>query len=378
MTGWRFLVRVLIKAAVLFVLANLIFALLPHPVESLGRLSLYNVVLPGRERLPYGENSAQSYNLTMNSLPAMFASQELARPKAADEYRVLLMGDSSVWGWLLENEDTYAANVNALGLTAADGSRIVTYNVGYPEVSGMKDLLLLDYALQRYQPDAVVWVITMATIRYGQQLRPAVVLNNAPRARRLIENYDLTLDADDSGFVNPDFLGRTIVGQRRALADWLRLQTYGFSWAATGIDQYIPAEYDLRTSDFEADDLMWDDRDPFTITRDDLAFDVLDAGARRAADAGVPILFVNEPIYVSSGQNSDIRYNVFYARWAYDQFRPLMQDWMDERGYAYRDWWDRIAPDEFTDSPIHLTAVGSRQLSVWLGDEIVALSSSVE
>jgi hypothetical protein len=375
MMGWRFLLRVVIKTAVLFVLANLVFALL-NPIDALGSVSLYNVVVPGRERLPYGENSAQSYNLTMNSLSAMFSSQVVARPKAADEYRVLLMGDSSVWGWLLENADTYAANVNVLGLTVPDGRRIVAYNVGYPEISATKDLVLLDYALQHYDPDAVVWLVTLMSIQPSQQLRPAVVLNNAPQARDLIARYDLTLDPNDPGFVDPDLLGRTIVGQRRALADWLRLQTYGFSWAATGIDQYIPAEYDLRTSDFEDDDLTWDDRDPFTITRADLAFDVLDAGAKRAGEAGVPLLFVNEPIYISSGRNSDLRYNVFYPRWAYDQFRPLAQDWMDERGYLYRDWWDRIAPDEFTDSPIHLTPAGSRQLSVWLGDEILALSSS--
>ncbi|MFN8450525.1 MAG: hypothetical protein U0521_18550 [Anaerolineae bacterium] len=39
----------------LFVVCNLVFALL-DPVEALGRVSLYNVVVPGRERLPYGEN----------------------------------------------------------------------------------------------------------------------------------------------------------------------------------------------------------------------------------------------------------------------------------------------------------------------------------
>jgi hypothetical protein len=59
----------------------------------------------------------------------------------------------------------------------------------------------------------------------------------------------LNLDPSDPRFVAPDFLGKTIVGQRRNLADWLRLQALGFSWAATGIDQAIPAEIKLRQSD---------------------------------------------------------------------------------------------------------------------------------
>ncbi len=99
--GWRFLLRVIVKAAILFVLANLIFALL-DPLETLGRnVSLYNVVLPGRERLPYGENPAESYNLNLYNVPALFAAHEIARAKPADEYRVLLIGDSSTWGWFL-------------------------------------------------------------------------------------------------------------------------------------------------------------------------------------------------------------------------------------------------------------------------------------
>ena len=61
------------------------------------------------------------------------------------------------------------------------------------------------------------------------------------------------LDPDDADLNDPDFLGRTIIGQRRALADLLRLQIYGFSWAATGIDQAVPEEIPLRADDLEPD-----------------------------------------------------------------------------------------------------------------------------
>ena len=90
---WPTLGRIALKALLLFALVNAAFAL-TRPLDALGRLSLYNALFPGRARLPYGEAPAEDYNLTLNNLPAMFAAHELARPKAADEFRVLLLGDS--------------------------------------------------------------------------------------------------------------------------------------------------------------------------------------------------------------------------------------------------------------------------------------------
>ena len=77
---WLVILRVLIITVLLFAACNVIFAVL-NPLEALGRVSLYNTVLPGRERLPYGEDSAKSYNLSTYNLPAMFASHVIAQPK---------------------------------------------------------------------------------------------------------------------------------------------------------------------------------------------------------------------------------------------------------------------------------------------------------
>ncbi|MCZ7670394.1 MAG: hypothetical protein M5U34_26160 [Chloroflexi bacterium] len=38
----------------------------------------------------------------------------------------------------------------------------------------------------------------------------------------------------------------------------------------------------------------------------------------------VPVLLINEPMFISSGRNSDLRYNAFYPRWAYDQYREML------------------------------------------------------
>jgi hypothetical protein len=359
------MVRVLIIAAVLFVACNVIFAAL-NPLEALGRVSLYNAVLPGRERLPYGEDSARSYNLSTTNIPAMFASHVIARPKADDEFRVIVSGDSGTWGWLLDNPDTLAGQINAQNLTTADGKRVVAYNLGYPVMALTKDVLILEEALT-YQPDLIVWPVTLESFPRSKQLFPSIVQNNAARARALVARYQLNLDPNDPRFVDPDLWGRTIIGQRRNLADWLRLQALGFSWAATRIDQAQPAEIKLRQSDFEKDVSWQDFKEPAALTESDLAFDVLGAGLTMAGDApnGVPVLIVNEPMYLSSGQNSDLRYNSFYPRWAYDRYHELLNGKAAANNWHYLDLWDSIAPEEFTDTPVHLTSGMANLRKLW-------------
>jgi hypothetical protein len=77
-----------------------------------------------------------------------------------------------------------------------------------------------------------------------------------------------------------------------------------------------------------------------TLTSDDLAFDVLAAGIARAGD--VPVLIINEPIFVSDGRNSDLRYNLWYPRWAYDQYRALLAEQATTYGWHYLDLWDAV------------------------------------
>jgi hypothetical protein len=200
------------------------------------------------------------------------------------------------------------------------------------------------------------------------------VQNNAEAMRRLIADYDLQLDPRDAWLVDLDIGQRTLVGRRRDVADWLRLQLYGFAWATTGIDQYYPATYTPRTEDFNQD-ISWQGIDePRTLTEDDLAFDMLAAGIARAGD--VPVLLVNEPMFISSGRNSDLRYNFFYPRWAYDSYHDLLTEIADESSWQLLDVWDTIAPDEFTDSPVHLTPEGARQLSELVAREMGLVGGS--
>lgn len=369
--NWAFIGRVVLKAALLFVLLNALFAAC-RPMESLGRHSFYNSLWPGRERLPYGEIPSEDYNLTLNNVPAMIASQALARPKANDEFRVLVLGDSGTWGWFLDNDDTLAGQINRLGLEAADGRRVVAYNLGYPVMSLTKDLMLLDAAIDRADPDLIIWPMTMQSFARERQLDHPLLQNNPERVRRLMTEFDLTLTGSNEKLVERGFLDETIVGRRRDLADWLRLQAYGLAWAATGRDQAIPDEIPLRQSDLDADASWLDISEERPLTTQDLSFDVLWAGTERAE--GVPVLVVNEPMFTSDGANSEVRYNSFYPRWAYDQYRTMLAEAAaDSRvsgRWTYLDLWDAIPPDEFTDTPVHLTPEGTRQFATLLAPAI--------
>lgn len=372
--GARTLARLLLKTGVLFLILNLLFAW-SNPLPALGRISAYNNLLPGRTRLPYGENPARAYNLSLYSLPAMLASHELAAapvPVSASEFRVVVIGDSSVWGYLLPSADTLTAQLNRSNTTMPDGRLLRAYNLGYPVMSLTKDLLLLDMA-RSFTPDLVVWCVTLESFPTDKQLFPPLLQNNPDAVRALAARYALRTAVDDARFVQRDFLARTLLGQRRNLADLLRLQLYAPLWAATAIDQEIPETYVRRMEDLPAD-LTFAGFTPGTLTQQDLAFDVLAAGIEAARPA--ELLLVNEPMFVSAGANSNLRYNFFYPRWAYDQYRSWLADAARENNWRYVDWWDAVAAAEFTDSAVHMSPAGTGQLANKLAAALVTAAAS--
>ncbi len=353
----RFLRNVLLKGLILFLLLDLACAAVDP--AALGKVSLYNHIFAGRQRFPFGEDSSQSYNLSLFNLDAMFASHVIAAgPKPADEYRVILIGDSSTWGTLLRPDETLAGQLDAAGLSLC-GKTVRVYNLGYPTISLTKDVMVLDYAL-RYQPDLVLWLTSLEAFPADKQLSSPIVANNAARLDDLIVRYNLPLNPNDPALVHPAFWDRTLIGQRRALADLFRLQVYGVPWAATGVDQTYPADYQRAQTDFNTD-ITYHNMQPPTLDESQLAFGVLEAGLRLAG--GTPVMLVNEPMLLSAGENSELRYNFLYPRWAYDQWREMMSARAEAGGWNYLDLWNIAPADEFTNSAIHLTPAGESMLA---------------
>jgi hypothetical protein len=350
--------RVVIKAVILLVIFNFLFVLVKG--ESLGRVSLYNNVFPGRERFPFGE-MREAYNLSLYDLDAMFASHVLSgAEKAHDEYRVILIGDSSVWGTLLTPEQTLAGQLNASDI-AACGKTVRAYNLGYPTISLMKELMILDRALE-YQPDMIVWLTTLESFPTDKQFESPLVANNAERVRGLIQKYDLSLDPNNPALVQPSKWDQTFVGQRRVVADWFRLQVYGALWASTGIDQFYPENYEHAQVDLEDSE----DFHGLKTLQGNLALDVLEADM----STSVPTLLVNEPMLISNGQNSDVRYNFYYPRWAYDEYRSMLDEMANTNNWNYLDLWDLVPIDEFTNSAVHLTPYGESLLTEKIAEAI--------
>ncbi len=150
--------------------------------------------LPGRDRLPYGENSSESYNLSLFNVPAMISSHKIVQQKSDNEFRVIIIGDSGTWGWFLENDDTLAGQINSGNYITPDGKNIVAYNLGYPVMSLLKDLMLLEAVIE-FDPDFIIWPVTMESFPREKQLFSPIVQNNPERVRSLIKEYDLQLES---------------------------------------------------------------------------------------------------------------------------------------------------------------------------------------
>ncbi|NIS79179.1 MAG: hypothetical protein GTO14_02920 [Anaerolineales bacterium] len=346
---WSKILRIIIKTVVLFLVFNLLFAWF-DPIHVLGELSVYNTFIPGRVRLPYGDDPQRSYNLTVTQLEAMIASHEFrGAHESPDEFRILILGDSSVWGFLLPHDETLAAKITAGDYRTADGGRVRAYNFGYPTMSLLKDLVLLERALD-FNPDFIVWLFTLESFPREKQIESPLVQYNPEQARALIERYHLDLDPLDARFTTSSFWERTIVGRRKMLADLFRLQLYGVLWASSTVDRHIPETYNRLMEDLSADQTFHGHL-PGDLAREDLAFDVLSGGIQAAGD--IPVLLVNEPVFISEGENSDIRYNFYYPRWAYDAYRRWMKELCLEFGWDYMDLWDLLSANSFTDSAIH-------------------------
>lgn len=354
--------RLFIKTLMCIIIISLVIIPLISP--SIGKLSLYNWLLPGRDRLPFSDTPQKAYNLSLFNLEAMFTSHTVSgRKDPADEYRVFILGDSSTWGTLLKPEDTLAGQLNLLELTAPDGRPLHFYNLGYPTLSLTKDLLLLHESLT-FDPDLIIWLFTLESFPADKQLTSPLVENNPRAVSSLFQESGLDLGSYGNDHLALSYWDSTLFGQRRNLADILRLQLYGFMWGVTGIDQYYPEDFEEAARDL-SDDITFHGWQQGEMTTKQLALEILTAGQKAVGQ--VPMIYVNEPILISQGVNSQLRYNFYYPRWAYDEYRESLVLFSSDQDLIYLDYWNLVPAEEFTNTAIHTTPQGVRLLA----DELV-------
>ena len=345
---------VLIKALILFAAINVLYGLVEPPIAE---VSVYNNIFPGLKRMPFGI-SADPYTVTVDNVDAMFAAHEISAQKQPDEIRVALIGDSSIWGESLPVKDTLAGQWNQQALQCGD-KKIRFYNLGYPHPSIIKDLIFIDETNER-QPDVIVWFVTLNTLMNQFRLHPFVI-ENRERALQIMITYDIPFAPRRALEEEADsFYDRTLMGQRTFLARWLKLQSLGLIRSATGTDLIVPPQHLESLAHDVKKNPNYRDLEPGTDLRVYLLLNALTAGYSLAGET--PILLVNEPIFVANGQNSAIRYNDLYPRWAYDQYRDLVAAQAQASTWDYLDLWNAIPPDYFTDTPMHVNAEGERLL----------------
>lgn len=364
------LFRILLKTILILAVLLAGYYLL-QPEAGMGNISFYNSLLPGRERLPFGENPRTAYNFSLSNLNAMFKSHEISATGASseEEIRVAVLGDSSVWGTLLRPDETLAGHLDGKSLQLNGTSfRLKTYNLGYPTLSLSKDLLLLNRALA-YQPDLILWPLTMESFPIDKQLTTPLAADNLNEMKSVFLKAGSLPGWFEKTRSGTDWRGKTFFAQRRSLWDLIRLQLYGISWAATRIDQDYPTDYPVPTLDFQQDNTFHSV--PGIYPNKLMAWEVLDIGKKIAAD--VPILLINEPMLISDGQNSNIRYNFYYPVEAYDAWRLEFLDRCKTSGWNCQDFWNILPKEAFTNSAIHYNSNGAAILADHLLDVIQKL-----
>jgi len=340
--------RLVLKAACLFVIINVSCALFNLQVSE---VSAYNVLFPGRPRLPFG---ASSFSIMIDRVDTMFASHLISAAKAQDEYRVAIIGDSSVWGENLRAHEIISEQWNRLKVPCGDKT-IRVYDLGYPHPSVIKDLVILDKTME-YEPDVIIWFVTLNTLN-PRQINPFLEANRQ-RAINLLKTHDIPFTYAELNQTRPGFYERTLIGQRSTLARQIKLQLLGAVWAATGTDNGTPL---LEPLDFDVGNNSryrgMDSSDDITPL---LLFNALAAGVDIARP--LPVLIVNEPIFVTKEEYAAVRYNGMYPRWAYDQFRAALTEQAQASGWNYLDLWNAIPPEYFLDAGVHRSAASQQLL----------------
>jgi len=239
---------VVLKALCLFVLINILFAVVNPRIAD---FSTYNKFFPGLARMPFGDSS-DSLTVTVDDVRAMFAAHAISSEKQPDELRVVLIGDSSIWGDGLSVHDTLSEQLNRLG-SQCNGKTIKVYNLGYPHPSILKDLVFIDEVKKR-QPDLIIWFMTLNTLMNQSRLNPFIT-ENREHILKLLDAYDIsfaprkTLSEQQEGFYQ-----KTVIGKRSFLARWIKLQTLGITWSATNEDLHIvPVQAEAISLDVKKD-----------------------------------------------------------------------------------------------------------------------------
>ena len=364
--------RVIVKATLIFMALNFLFiSLRPTIMQS----QVYNHLVGGRLRIPYaqpqGEQLVHSISV-YEDMDAMFGAHFISsvREKPASEFRIVFLGDSSIWGAGLPPQSALPGQINTLHLMACDKKKVVAYNLAFPSLYVMKDLLILRRAMD-YHPDLIVWGVTLNSLRNSNTNAGLFLPPYSDEALYLIRKYNLQIPTNS---LKPQTVwDETLYSHRVILKKLAILQEDSLPWIATGLDYDLVDVTQVRSgNDINPRNGFMDHSTK--LVPDDLMLDVLSAGDQLANPT--PVLIIDEPIFIANGKNSDHYYDSYYSRMLYDQYRQILSGWANDTQQPYLDYWNAIPPSEFTNTPLHISAAGETQFASLLANAILRLFCS--
>ena len=350
--------RVLVKGVLLFLIFEFaLYSLTPN----LGFINLYAPLGLERQRFPISTLDPVDAALDVDNLDAMVASHIVSRPKAPDEYRVLVLGDSAVWGLQINPDQTLPNQLNALSLICGN-KKVSTYNLSFPRSSSTKDLMILD-KVRQYQPDMIIWLITWYTLMPKTRVDHVLVDQNPEEFYKLGRRFDFL----PKGYQPMSLLDK-IESRQRTLFRVARYQLYTMVQLATGIDQ-LPGPPEVQSAGLTSD-TTFEGLKPPTLRKSQVSLDQVQDFYQLAGTT--PVLLINQPMLILDGiPNSDVRYNNYYPRWVYDQYRQYLGEAAAQNGWDYLDLWNIFPSSYFTDTPLHLTPDGEHQLAEVISPSIL-------
>jgi len=363
-------VRLLFKALLFFCVFDLLFI---NFQSAIFQYQIYNHIVDGRLRLPYAQPQLEKIAHSISvyeEMDAMFDSHYISSvlEKPADEFRVLFLGDSSIWGAGVLPQDALPGQINSLALTTCDNKHVVAYNLAFPSLYVMKDLLILQKAIE-YQPDLIVWGVTLKSLENSNVNASLFLPAYSNSALYLIKQYKLNIPTDT---LKPQTVwNQTLFSKRVIMKKLLFLEEDSLPWIATGLDYDTFSSTQIQYGNDIVTESKYINHSS-EIKPSNLMLNIMKAGDDLAGR--VPVLVLNEPIFVANGKNSDRYYNNYYARQTYDQYRQILSSWAKNNNQPYFDAWNILPRTVFTNTPLHISAGGESQLASYLEPEIMKLS----
>ena len=371
-----YVLRVAGKAVALFIFFDLLqsAAGLARRLES---LSIYRHMVPPAARLDIMRDYPTP---VMWRLEPLLDAHEIGRSKRPDEYRVAVLGDSGSFDLFSPARDAIPGQMTRLGATIG-GRTLRAYNLSYQTPNPLKDLVVEEHALRR-APDAIVWFVTLYDLAADAPppFRPDVHLVlrvNRDDLRALAERFSISTWETRELFGKPERWWR-----RSILFEGARYRDFALLLARGALDAMAPGDpsdtFRPRRPWIGASPLpeqpLFRELGPGKPPMPNARWKALTAGKALADERGVPLLLVNDPIFIASGPRSDREYNSFYGRAIYDRYRAVLARFCSDNGIALLDLWDFLGPREFGDTPQHYRPEANARIARAVTDRLTEMT----